>query len=1191
MKRFEKFFVALAVGLFGFTAGAPAQADLNLSQSPLFLIAPVKPALIMGIDDSGSMDGELIMPTNDGAMWWHTGDDSFTGRGVTADGQNDTNQPGRLNFNAAGGANGTWKKYVYLFPNGSDGSNGFRRRYNDSNNDHYAVPPIPAFAYARSPRFNAIYFDPSEEYPPFPSEGADTFSDANPTSASYDEARGNGTINLTVPMRSDDNNWVFRMYEGMTLPAGTVVREADSNACEPIDENPFDNSWTPLASDTPIEENNCAVAIEYFPATFWLPASEAPPASFGFDLSKRISGGLTPDGQPMLGYEIKPGNFTSTAAYSDAIQSFANWFSYYRKRSLLTRAALGRSFEEVNFLRTGFFRINNRGDVTMRDLGDADDREEFFDWQYDLRGNGGTPNRESVKHIGEQFDNQSGANAPILEACQRNFGMLVTDGFSNAWTSAGVGNTDGPGVPAGEPAAFGTVLSDNESNTMADIAYRYYNTHLRAGQIAGGKVPVPSACSQANPPLDLDCVEDPHMNLFAVALGAKGLVFGVDEAATADPYANPPTWPTGFQNRNPTAIDDLWHATLNTRGQMFSATNPAELVDALTSVLREIASRIEPVGVSATSTRLDENTQFFESELDSTTWSGNLRAIDANDGSVNWNAEDALPVSRTIKTSIGGASADFTTSAAVRDAIFGTTSTLSENDQNSIINYLRGDQSDEQPDGPLRERDGVIGDIANSRPTFVGPINEGWGRLDNAAGGSYLGYVNGGKQNLNLVLVGANDGMLHAFDSDSGVEQFAYIPSMVHKNLAQLADPDYVHRFYVDGQIGIGDIHEGGWDTVAVAGLGAGGKGVFALDLENGQPLWEIDTDHPDVGEHIGHVFGKPVITRAGGEWVAIFGNGYNSEEGKAGLIVAPMDGGTVEFIETNDVTDNGLSEVAVFMDPVDSVNVLRAYAGDLKGNMWRFDFDGGTFPVSEFGSSPLIQVDDNRAITSAPTLAALPGGGIMVFFGTGKLLETADRVGTASAFDTFYAARDRNNALNTSMLEQATMTSEDGGRSISGVDNASDGWKLDLGIGSNVTGERVLAKPAVNFGRLIFTTFEPDDDPCSPGGIRRIYLLNALNASGQFETDNCVNCGVIEVGLGAPIDPAIIIRPPGDADQFDDDNPPPPFNPGDGTLPDGSTVGSVTRWCSTLLIQVAGQGQVPIGNVCDGRQVWRQAR
>ena len=1165
MKRLKKLSLGLFVGLFGFTAGAPAQAELTLSQSPLFLITPVQPALVMAVDDSASMDAEVLFDTDQGVLHWNRTN------GFTLGGE--PRFDGRL-------------EYRYLFPNG-DGSDDGRRLTDDM--IYFAVPPLPQFAYARSPEFNSVYFDPATEYPPWPSEGTKNFSDATPTAAEADPVRGTQTWDLTQQARDSHDitrsNWTFRFMRNMTIPPGTFVKRADVGSCI------SNNDWVTPTSPFTLNSRECNIAVDYFPATFWL--KETSPAPDGFT-GTAITGGKAPDGSAMVGYEIKPGNFSN---YDEMIQKFANWFQYYRKRLHLARAAMGRSFADTNFLRLGFTTINLREDVDMKDLSVQGDREEYFDWQYDLRPRFVTPNKQAVRHIGEQFE-IDGDNAPILEACQLNLGLLVTDGFYTDNDESGVGNADGE---AGSPLA-GTVLADSKSDTLADFAYSFYNTRFRASDFDAGQVPVPSACSQDNPPLTLDCNKDLHMNFFAVMLGAKGDIFGRDERATEDPFNNPPPWPTSIGRADPSTVDDVWHATLNTRGEAFSADRPDELVQALSSVLGEIASRIEPVGVSATSTRLDEDTQFFESELDSTTWSGNLKAINANTGSVNWNAESELPGpgSRAIKTSINGTPRNFEVGPGgvtddMRIDMFGNDSSdpAERERQNMIINYLRGDQSkEEQNGGTLRDREGVIGDIANSRPTFVGPVNEGWGRLD----ADYLDYIkpgSGDKQDLDLVLVGANAGMLHAFDSDSGGEQFAYVPSMVHENLEQLSDPDYVHRFFVDGQVGVGDIKRGAdWTTVAVAGLGAGGKGVFALDLQSEEVLWEIDVDHPDVGEHIGHVFGKPVVTRAGGEWVAVFGNGYNSEEGTAGLIVARMNGGSAEFIETDTATtDNGLSEVAVFMDPVDRLNALRAYAGDLKGNMWRFDFDGGTDPTSKFGSNPLIQADNNRAITSAPTLAALPGGGLMVFFGTGKLLETGDRTETATQFDRFYAVRDENSRFNnTSALATATMNSEDGGnRSIDGVEGATKGWVLNLGIGSDQTGERVLANPQVSFGNLIFTTFEPVDDPCAPGGTRRIYLLNALNASGQFDSE-CNNCGVIEVGLGAPIDPAIVIRPPPTGDRFDDENPPPPFDPG-GELPGADTVGAVTRWCSTLLIQVAGEGQVPIGNICDGRQVWRQSR
>lgn len=1174
-----------------FLAGSLSAQDLDISQRPLFLIAPVKPALVMGIDDSGSMDGEVIFPSNDGALWWHTGDESFTGRGVSEDGSSDTIEPGRINFNASGGANGTWKKYVYLFPNGADGGGGHRRMYADWTHDHFAIPPLPEYAYSRSPAYNSIYFDPSEEYIPFPEEGSDTFGDANPESAYYDRARGNSTVDLTEPVRSDNDNWVFRMYEGMTLPAGTTVKRADNNTCDPID-NGYYNSWRTLSSDVEITENNCSVAIEYFPATFWLPEGELP-ADFGYT-GDVLSGGQGPDGETLLGYEIRPGNFASSEDYNNAIGQFANWFQYYRKRSLLTRAALGRSFSEVEFLRTGYFHINNRSNVNMRDMESGPDRTAFFDWQYDLRGSGGTPNKESVHHMGNQF-RRTGDDAPILQSCQRNFGMLVTDGFSNQWTGAGVGNADG-----GEPDPIG----DSVSETMADIAYYHYDDNLRP-DLEEGRVPVPSQCTLADPPLHLDCNSDPHMNLFAITLGAKGLIFGVDENATDDPWSNPPDWPTAFPARHPNAVDDLWHATLGSRGEMFSATRPRELVEALSAVLREIASRILPVGVSSTSTRLDTDSNIFQGSLDSTAWSGDLEARNARSGALVWSAEDNLPdpEDRKIRTWHDGSSVAFDTgmSQDLRDRIFGVGHDAAAAER--IIRYLRGERSglEEQFGGELRDRDGRIGDIVGSRPVFTGPANEGWARLPEAEGGgvsgpgSYGAYIDGTKSDRTpMVLVGANDGMLHVFDADSGEELFAYVPAAVHHKLAELADPTYDHNFYVDGQITVRDAWLGGWRTVAVVTLGAGGRGVIALDItdpDDIRVMWEFNSGQD---ADLGYTFGKPVVSRAGDRWVTAFGNGYNSEDNQARLFVLDLETGSVrDSVALGDAGSNGLSGVAGLLDPATRTRLARVYGGDLDGTIWRLDFDESG-DVSVAYSDGLFTDPSNRPVTATPTLSGNPSGGLMVFYGSGKLIEPDDRGPGSFETERFWAVRDQGDPItNTAEFSEASMSDSADGRVIEGASPGGDGWFLELTTGSD-TGERVLGRATVSFGRLIFSTFTPEADPCATGGKNRVYVLNALTGDGQLPS--CVGCAVIDLGEGAPSEPSVFIDPAEDTDG-DAPEPLPPgwFDPDDPDAPeppDPDEEGAREDWCSDQVVLNPETGElIVIGTICDGRQVWRQVR
>lgn len=144
--------------LLGLGLGAPAHGALLIANAPLFLTVSVLPAMIMAVDDSGSMDSEILTRSNDGALWWNTTDQSFVGRNMS-----DQVEAGVVNFNRLGVADDTWKKYVYLFPNGTGLTDG-RRAYSDSTHDHYAVPPIGTFAFARSSTYNYSYFNPANSY-------------------------------------------------------------------------------------------------------------------------------------------------------------------------------------------------------------------------------------------------------------------------------------------------------------------------------------------------------------------------------------------------------------------------------------------------------------------------------------------------------------------------------------------------------------------------------------------------------------------------------------------------------------------------------------------------------------------------------------------------------------------------------------------------------------------------------------------------------------------------------------------------------------------------------------------------------------------------------------------------------------------------------------------------------------------
>ena len=239
--------------------------------------------------------------------------------------------------------------------------------------------------------------------------------------------------------------------------------------------------------------------------------------------------------------------------------------------------------------------------------------------------------------------------------------------------------------------------------------------------------------------------------------------------------------------------------------------------------------------------------------------------------------------------------------------------------------------------------------------------------------------------------------------------------------------------------------------------------------------------------------------------------------------------------------------------------------------------------------SNGLFTDPDNRPITSQPELALRASGGVFVYFGTGKLIEPQDRLTSSEEMERLYAIIDRESALNSPDLGEPDINNLGGGeREIIG-DQGDDGWVINLSPSTSPTGERALSRPVVVLGRVVFTTFEPEDDPCAPGGVQRLYLLNAFTGAGELPT--CQNCGVVEIGIGAPIVPPIVIGEPPTNDPTDDSsNPFAPPDPAD--LPDGTSVGVISGWCRQVMTLNPATGQpLAIGPICDGRQAWRQAR
>ena len=590
---------ALAVQL-GLSAPAGA-AITDIANVPVGSSSTVKPNVVFVLDDSGSMDFEVLLDTNDGALWW----DTTTRNGWEAS--------GAPKYNTAGAASGNWFKYTNLFPNGCTQDT---RRNCDTipGNSHYGIPPTPQFASLRSSAYNPQYYNPTLSYqawaPAYLGGSTRTFGNASATAARSHPWFGGGTpvtINLTQTLTSQAGNWIFVMQAGMVIPGAAIpgITAKKNNG----------GSWTAVTSDYTIPSGEYwVVSIPYFPATYWMPDAAC---TTGPDCT------TAPDGVSLRRYEIKPGNsFPSGRAYADELQNFANWFTYHRKRKLMLAGAAGLVLNQVRGLRAGVVQLNSLAPVTMYDANNASDSlnlRSLLGTIYQNPSSGGTPTREALQYVGQQYVNNS---ALIQNACQRNNAFVMTDGFATVNNSIAVPSYS-QSTWGGSPPYTTTTRS-----SLADIALAYYTINLKpslpTGQVAFDVLDTSPAADRNS---------NLHMTTYAMTIGTKGTIFNTP-LQPADVYANPPTWPAPTIDRSPTAVDDLWHATINSRGLMFVATDPVTAAAKIQATINDIIYRSAPesaVAVSNVNLRAGDNTAFVSS-YNLATWYGELGAYPGGRG-------------------------------------------------------------------------------------------------------------------------------------------------------------------------------------------------------------------------------------------------------------------------------------------------------------------------------------------------------------------------------------------------------------------------------------------------------------------------------------------------------------------------------------------------------------------------------
>lgn len=461
-------------------------------------------------------------------------------------------------------------------------------------------------------------------------------------------------------------------------------------------------------------------------------------------------------------------------------------------------------------------------------------------------------------------------------------------------------------------------------------------------------------------------------------------------------------------------------------------------------------------------------------------------------------------------------------------------------DEQALVDFIRGDKTYEDQSTAVppvvslyRERKGILGDITESDPVYVANPVFGYfdaGYLSPIAPSTTSFVAQQATQNKKTVYVGANDGMLHAFDATNGAERWAFIPTAMLPNLYKLADKDYEHQHtnYVNGKATVGDYFDGSkWRTLLVSGFGAGARGLFAIDVTDPDApelLWE-STDNK-----LGYIYGKPVITkRVDGTWVVLTTSGYNNSGGSIGgdghgrfLALNPTSGAILNSADVSTVTFTGYTPQypgnmaplsALAADPEKNNVSKYAYAGDIYGNVWVFEIAANVVrPLAQLQAPSLANsaVKIGQPITTPPVLTKVNDNiNALVMIGTGKLLEFSDLA--SNELQTIYAIKDNYSGTNLGIPRDSTgpgnfieqqFTTTGQSRTISSAAsvnlNTDKGWFVDM----DDSGERQVSRGYLLGGILYMPSIVSAGTTCEPTGHG---WLNQFD----YSTGNVISSGV----------------------------------------------------------------------------------
>lgn len=930
-------------------------------------------------------------------------------------------------------------------------------------------------------------------------------------------------------------------------------------------------------------------------------------------------------------------NWEAVAVPAAQYQNWANWWAYYRTRNLMTRTALSRVFGSLgDNIRVAYQNINNTTYRLVKDStpivafnGTA--RTAFFNWVYQVGASGSTPDRASTIRAGNFFEGGApsggkqftsadpywnglaGADQADL-TCRQNFHMLVTDGYWNesdptlptGYFNGETSRTlpDGTAYNTGDAASriFWNVTGSTYNSSLANIAFYYWAKDARpdlannvpayfpdkttgvTGSVVTGTITNPASI----PEIYYNPANDPatwqHVVEFMITLGVAGTLNYPDDLTAL--RTGTTAWPRPANNAAP-AIDDTWHASVNGRGDYFSASDPGELVTKLQDIINNIVARRTSSTAGSLSTAvLTVNTVSYSTGYDSSDWSGTATARNVDPdtglfGGTLWDAGCKLsggfcvatggnlgaardPDTRVILTAQGTGAGQ---GIAFRWASLPTAlQTLLNEDETGTtdgngsarLDFLRGDRSNE---GSLFHRRGsVLGAVVNSQALYVAGPDSGYSdtfptgspeQTAAALGNTYEKFVYDNQSRVPTIYLGSDDGMLHAFDATStaagGGERWAYVPYTLYPTLSKVGAKSYVLQPMVDSTPVERDVFFGGaWHTILVGGLRLGGRGIYALDITDptasesnpsAKVLWEFNSTSTG-GADLGYTYGQPNVGRlANGKWVVLVPGGYfpnGSTDAAASntysslFVLDAQTGALIRELKTSSapqpaVVSYGLSSPVLGDYQNDQIDDV-AFAGDLEGNLWRFDLSDPN--PANWGVDLVFQptTPGDRPITVMPRL--FPDALTRKFdvvFGTGKYLGLSDRTNAGVPTQAVYGIRDYGPAAasypatDSQLVQQDLAALANGARVLTDlpVTASKRGWYFLL---DTAAGERSVVTPIAlfNTNRAIITTLIPGgSDPCNPSRNGAVLVINAANGGPSPGLSALAGGNTIATGYG----------------------------------------------------------------------------